>query len=99
MNSSCAGMPSPQPYQRRPAVQIRPAGQSHRWCPDEFSRLRVSESVLDTSDKKGLGSMNEPTTAIVTGASRGFGRGVATALVTAGRRVVGVARTEKDLSE
>lgn len=42
--------------------------------------------------------MNEPldglagTTAIVTGASRGFGRAVATALCTAGARVVGVAR-------
>jgi len=31
-------------------------------------------------------------TAIVTGASRGFGRGIATALVGAGARVVGVAR-------
>jgi NAD(P)-dependent dehydrogenase (short-subunit alcohol dehydrogenase family) len=39
------------------------------------------------------------TTAIVTGASRGFGRGVATALVTNGARVVGVARTKADLDE
>ena len=31
-------------------------------------------------------------TALVTGASRGFGRGVATALSGAGARVVGVAR-------
>jgi NAD(P)-dependent dehydrogenase (short-subunit alcohol dehydrogenase family) len=33
------------------------------------------------------------TTAIVTGASRGFGRGIAEALATAGANVVGVART------
>ena len=32
------------------------------------------------------------TTAIVTGASRGFGRGVVTALTQAGAHVVGVAR-------
>jgi NAD(P)-dependent dehydrogenase (short-subunit alcohol dehydrogenase family) len=32
------------------------------------------------------------TTAIVTGASRGFGRGIASALVEAGARVIGVAR-------
>jgi NAD(P)-dependent dehydrogenase (short-subunit alcohol dehydrogenase family) len=37
------------------------------------------------------------TTAIVTGASRGFGRGIATALSTAGAHVVGVARTGADL--
>jgi NAD(P)-dependent dehydrogenase (short-subunit alcohol dehydrogenase family) len=39
------------------------------------------------------------TTAIVTGASRGFGRGVAGALVTAGARVVGVARTRAHLDD
>jgi NAD(P)-dependent dehydrogenase (short-subunit alcohol dehydrogenase family) len=32
------------------------------------------------------------TTAVVTGASRGFGRGIAVALAQAGARVVGVAR-------
>jgi NAD(P)-dependent dehydrogenase (short-subunit alcohol dehydrogenase family) len=32
-------------------------------------------------------------TAIVTGASRGFGRGIATALAATGARVVGVARS------
>lgn len=43
--------------------------------------------------------MNQPnnplagSTAIVTGASRGFGRGIAAALTSAGARVVGVART------
>lgn len=37
------------------------------------------------------------TTAIVTGASRGFGRAVSVALCDAGVRVVGVARTEADL--
>jgi NAD(P)-dependent dehydrogenase (short-subunit alcohol dehydrogenase family) len=35
--------------------------------------------------------------AVVTGASRGFGRAIATALVAAGTRVVGVARDEHEL--
>ena len=39
------------------------------------------------------------TTAIVTGASRGFGRSVATALTAAGAHVVGVARTAELLTE
>lgn len=39
------------------------------------------------------------TTAIVTGASRGFGRGVSVALCDAGVRVVGVARTGADLDK
>jgi len=39
------------------------------------------------------------TTAIVTGASRGFGRGVATALTQAGAHVVGVARDAGALEE
>jgi NAD(P)-dependent dehydrogenase (short-subunit alcohol dehydrogenase family) len=38
-------------------------------------------------------------TAIVTGAGRGFGRGIATALVGAGAHVVGVARTRTQLDE
>ena len=38
------------------------------------------------------------TTAVVTGASRGFGRAVAAALVAAGVRVVGVARDPRALS-
>lgn len=38
-------------------------------------------------------------TALVTGASRGFGRGIATALVAAGARVVGVARNRGALDE
>ena len=37
------------------------------------------------------------TTAIVTGASRGFGRGIATALSAAGAHVIGVARTNAHL--
>jgi NAD(P)-dependent dehydrogenase (short-subunit alcohol dehydrogenase family) len=37
-------------------------------------------------------------TAIVTGASRGFGRGIATALAAAGARVVGVARSGAQLA-
>jgi NAD(P)-dependent dehydrogenase (short-subunit alcohol dehydrogenase family) len=51
--------------------------------------------------------MNQPTendglvgtTAIVTGASRGFGRGIAAALAAAGTRVVGVARTGAHLDD
>ena len=39
------------------------------------------------------------TTAIVTGASRGFGRGIATALTAAGAHVVGVARSGAQLDE
>jgi NAD(P)-dependent dehydrogenase (short-subunit alcohol dehydrogenase family) len=39
------------------------------------------------------------TTAIVTGASRGFGRGIAAALSGAGAQVVGVARTAAHLDE
>ncbi|WP_156686063.1 SDR family oxidoreductase [Mycobacterium sp. Marseille-P9652] len=39
------------------------------------------------------------TTAIVTGASRGFGRAIATALAGAGAQVVGVARTGSRLEE
>ncbi len=39
------------------------------------------------------------TTAIVTGASRGFGRGIATALVAAGANVIGVARSREQLDE
>jgi NAD(P)-dependent dehydrogenase (short-subunit alcohol dehydrogenase family) len=40
-----------------------------------------------------------PTTAVVTGASRGFGRGIATALNEAGVHVVGVARDRAALEE
>jgi len=39
------------------------------------------------------------TTAVVTGAGRGFGRAIATALVGAGARVVGVARTREALEQ
>jgi NAD(P)-dependent dehydrogenase (short-subunit alcohol dehydrogenase family) len=39
------------------------------------------------------------TTAIVTGASRGFGRAIATALSAAGARVVGVARSSAQLDQ
>ena len=38
-------------------------------------------------------------TAVVTGASRGFGRGIATALSRAGAQVVGVARDRAALEE
>jgi len=39
------------------------------------------------------------TTTLVTGASRGFGRGIATALTKAGAQVVGVARDRAALEE
>jgi NAD(P)-dependent dehydrogenase (short-subunit alcohol dehydrogenase family) len=39
------------------------------------------------------------TTALVTGASRGFGRGIATALAEAGAHVIGVARDRGQLAE
>ncbi|MCD2194919.1 SDR family oxidoreductase [Actinomycetospora endophytica] len=41
--------------------------------------------------------MSATTTAVVTGASRGFGRAIAAALVDAGTAVVGIARGEQDL--
>ncbi|GLZ49675.1 short-chain dehydrogenase [Actinomycetospora sp. NBRC 106375] len=41
--------------------------------------------------------MPVPTTALVTGASRGFGRAIAAALVAAGSEVVGIARSPQDL--
>jgi NAD(P)-dependent dehydrogenase (short-subunit alcohol dehydrogenase family) len=43
--------------------------------------------------------MSHPfSTAVVTGASRGFGRAIATALVAAGTDVIGIARGERELS-
>src|ERR1700704_5382395 len=42
--------------------------------------------------------MSDPVqTAVVTGASRGFGRAIAAALVAAGTHVVGIARDERQL--
>jgi len=44
--------------------------------------------------------MSAPTTtAIVTGASRGFGRAIAAALVAAGTHVIGVARDQRELDD
>jgi NAD(P)-dependent dehydrogenase (short-subunit alcohol dehydrogenase family) len=40
---------------------------------------------------------DQPPTAVVTGASRGFGRAIAAALVAAGTHVVGIARDERPL--
>lgn len=55
----------------------------------------MNEAKTNTTPAGGL----DGTTAIVTGASRGFGRGVAAALSAAGARVVGVARTSAHLDE
>lgn len=41
--------------------------------------------------------MSTPSTAVVTGAGRGFGRAIAAALVAGGRTVVGIARTSSQL--
>ena len=41
--------------------------------------------------------MSDTPTAVVTGASRGFGRAIAAALVAAGHAVIGIARGEPDL--
>src|SRR5262245_43355222 len=41
----------------------------------------------------------QPTTALVTGASRGLGRGIAVALAGAGYRQIGVAREQDALAE
>src|SRR5689334_3507087 len=48
-------------------------------------------------DEKAKGSAVAGTTAVVTGASRGFGRGIAAALAGAGAHVVGVGRSRTDL--
>lgn len=42
--------------------------------------------------------MSVQTTAVVTGAGRGFGRAIAAALVATGATVVGIARTERELA-
>lgn len=51
--------------------------------------------TLDASAQKRLNGM----TALVVGAGRGFGRGVAEALAAAGAAVVAIARTESDLAQ
>jgi NAD(P)-dependent dehydrogenase (short-subunit alcohol dehydrogenase family) len=51
--------------------------------------------VNETTKPDGLAG----TTAIVTGASRGFGRAIAAALSAAGAHVVGIARTSAQLDE
>src|SRR5262249_42480674 len=79
-----------------------------RFGGDESGRRVVSELVKELTEKAST-NMNQPmntqidglagTTAIVTGASRGFGRAIATALSAAGAEVVGVARTGALLDE
>jgi NAD(P)-dependent dehydrogenase (short-subunit alcohol dehydrogenase family) len=59
-------------------------------CPSSYPQTK--ESGMSVQDLSG-------TTALVTGASRGFGRGIATALSHAGAKVVGVARDRAQLAE
>jgi NAD(P)-dependent dehydrogenase (short-subunit alcohol dehydrogenase family) len=65
-------------------------------------RFHHRKRVAEVNTTTGLGAPADDltgTTAIVTGASRGFGRGVAAALAAAGAHVVGVARTGAGLDE
>jgi NAD(P)-dependent dehydrogenase (short-subunit alcohol dehydrogenase family) len=57
------------------------------------------QGVHAMSDQQSSSHQLTGTTALVTGASRGFGRGIATALVQAGASVVGVARDHGQLAE
>jgi NAD(P)-dependent dehydrogenase (short-subunit alcohol dehydrogenase family) len=69
----------------------------------------VLSKILSEIPSEGGTEMNEPvrtradglvgSSAIVTGASRGFGRAIARALTAAGAEVVGVARTREQLDE
>jgi NAD(P)-dependent dehydrogenase (short-subunit alcohol dehydrogenase family) len=72
---------------RLPAAWLVSIGEAAHWA-----RHRTWRIVM--SDKQLTG-----TTALVTGASRGFGRGIATALSEAGAQVVGVARDRGALEE
>jgi NAD(P)-dependent dehydrogenase (short-subunit alcohol dehydrogenase family) len=58
----------------------------------ETRRLRIKEFRMSAQEHSG-------STALVTGASRGFGRGIASALAGAGASVVGVARDRAALEE
>src|ERR1700757_4116979 len=57
--------------------------------------MDMNETTKPSTETKGLAG----TTAIVTGASRGFGRGITVALAGAGAHVVGVARTGAGLDQ
>jgi NAD(P)-dependent dehydrogenase (short-subunit alcohol dehydrogenase family) len=73
---------------------IRGAAKSHRETRVDFGAPpgSVQANRLTPQGAKMTTEQLSGTTAIVTGASRGFGRGVAAALIQAGAHVVGVAR-------
>jgi NAD(P)-dependent dehydrogenase (short-subunit alcohol dehydrogenase family) len=62
------------------------------WYGEKPAQPRIKEFRMSAQELSG-------STALVTGASRGFGRGVATALAGAGANVVGVARDRAALEE
>jgi NAD(P)-dependent dehydrogenase (short-subunit alcohol dehydrogenase family) len=64
---------------------------------EEFNQEKASTKMNQPIKTRADGLVG--TTAIVTGASRGFGRAIATALSAAGAQVVGVARTAAQLEE
>lgn len=67
-----------------------------------MSTQAMSTQAMSTQGMSAQGMSTQElagTTALVTGASRGFGRGIATALCQAGARVVGVARDRARLEE
>jgi NADP-dependent 3-hydroxy acid dehydrogenase YdfG len=70
----------------------------HSWVPTGFRRVGGLDPHQPT-DPLGSALMSDPTftTAVVTGASRGFGRAIAAALVASGTPVVGIARDEQAL--
>jgi NAD(P)-dependent dehydrogenase (short-subunit alcohol dehydrogenase family) len=85
------------PQQDRSAARAKVTGRvsvSSGDCPYLYQRTATyrREITMETQQPSG-------TTVIVTGASRGFGRGIAAALVEAGAHVVGVARDAGALAE
>ncbi len=67
---------------------------------DGFNNIEATSKASTTMNQNlrnpaDRGPIGVGTTAIVTGASRGFGRAVAAALTAAGAHVVGVARTAR----
>jgi NAD(P)-dependent dehydrogenase (short-subunit alcohol dehydrogenase family) len=83
-----------------PLIWTRSGQENHRSV--EFPRLVGSEPVNAITNRKESHMTTRElsgTTAVVTGASRGFGRSIAIALSQAGAQVVGVARDRARLEE